>query len=71
MLTEYQIIGTLMEELRRAGALPANHRPSDPLMLALRRAARRISDDSRADCQAAARAASIVGAAVTRGRTRP
>ncbi len=69
-MIELQVIDIICQELRRKGLLPSVLHGSDPLMVALRRAAARIVSECNSDNRRAARAASQVGFAVTRGRTR-
>lgn len=66
---ERRVLDLIELEVRRRGlpALPASH----PLVWkALRVAALQIVRECESDCRAAARTASLVGFAVTRGRTR-
>jgi hypothetical protein len=68
-MTENEILFIIENEWRSQG-LPAINRNSKEAT-ALRRAARRIASDAQTEQNCAARAASIVGFAVTRGRTHP
>lgn len=65
-MNERQVLDIIEQELRRRG-LP---RPEPKMVEALRVAALRIAREAESDQRAAARTASMVGFAVTRGRTR-
>lgn len=65
-MTERQVLDIIEQEWRRRRLPVFDRAMSD----ALRAAARRIVREAEADQRAAARAASMVGFSVTRGRTR-
>lgn len=71
-MTELQVLDIIDREFRAMGQpSPVQHDRRLRVNYAIwQRIARRIVAECNTDCQRAARAASMVGAAVTRGRTR-
>lgn len=69
-MTEQQVLDIILSERRACHPRLSELDPRTPEFMAFRRAARRIAQEAMSDQRRAANLSSMVGASITRGRTR-